>query len=88
MTNQSEKPNFKELLDLEYNWPDFYTFKMIVPVENLSLVHLHFSEFDLKLKESSKGNYVSITFRFLAQNSDEILELYERAKKIPKVFVL
>ena len=79
---------FKDLLDQEYTWPDYYTFKFIVPAVELPQAHVIFKDFNLKEKPSSKGKYVSLTFRHLIHDSDEIIHIYKIAKKVNKIISL
>ncbi|PSQ99949.1 MAG: DUF493 domain-containing protein [Bacteroidetes bacterium QS_9_68_14] len=84
---------FRELLDEETDWPTTYTFKFITPQDGLGELKELFeghpaSEEDLKVRSSSKGNYVSVTARLRMNSSDEVLDVYDRAYEIDDVIAL
>ncbi|PIP91502.1 MAG: DUF493 domain-containing protein [Bdellovibrionales bacterium CG12_big_fil_rev_8_21_14_0_65_38_15] len=77
----------KELLDNEYVWPAHYTFKFIVSSDRLGeLVEILGN--GVEVKESAKGNYVSVTLHAKMDSSDEVLELYKRAAVVKGVISL
>ncbi|MCB0336555.1 MAG: DUF493 family protein [Bdellovibrionales bacterium] len=80
--------NLQKLLDQQLEWPALYLFKFIVPQavkdELLSL----FSEFELTLKDSSKGSYVSVSFRAEVTSSAEVVEFYRKAEQVDGVMIL
>lgn len=80
--------NFKDLLDSEYNWPDYYLFKFIIKNDqkDVLLKTLEIKKYDEHL--SKKGTYISITYRKLIHASEEVLEIYKKAKTIPGVMTL
>jgi hypothetical protein len=79
---------FRELLDQNYQWPDFYTWKFIVKVESQNHVLALLDGHEITVKTSEKGNYVSITSRKLVKTTDEVLEVYSLISKIPGVMSL
>ena len=84
--DKSEK--FRELLDQTYQWPDFYTFKFIVKVENRDQVVALLGGHEVQFKVSEKGNYVSITSRLLVNTTEEVLKVYEAVALVPGVMSL
>ena len=80
--------SFREKLDQEYDWPALYTFKFIVPVKNREVVKEIFHNHTVVEKESSNGNYVSITAKVMAQSSDYIINIYLEANKVEGVISL
>ena len=68
--------SFKEKLDGEYQWPALYTFKFIAPLSMVAQVREIFMSHDIHEKESSKGNYKSLTINFMARSSDQVIEYY------------
>lgn len=80
--------NFRELLDQNYQWPDFYTWKFIVKVEIQNHVLALLDGHEISVKISEKGNYVSITSRKFVKATDEVLEIYSLISKIPGVMSL
>jgi uncharacterized protein len=82
----SEK--FRELLDQNYEWPDYYIFKFIVPVTCKDKVMELLKDHEVETKESKKGNYISITSRRLIHHTDEVILLYEKVSLIKGVMSL
>lgn len=80
--------SFKEKLDNEYDWPSLYTFKFIVPVDKKEDIKRIFVKHEFTEKQSSKGNYVSITSKVMASSSDIIVNFYLEANKIEGVIAL
>lgn len=79
---------FRELLDQNYQWPDFYTWKFIVKVDSHHQVVALLIGHEVSLKTSEKGNYVSITSRKFVATTDEVLEVYRLIASIPGVMSL
>lgn len=86
--NNQKSEQFRELLEQNYQWPDYYVWKFIVKVEIQDHVMTHLSDHEVNIKVSEKGNYVSISARKLVQTTDEVLETYERISKINGVMSL
>ncbi len=77
----------KELLDTEYIWPAEYTFKFIVSSERLGeLVEILGN--GVIVKESAKGNYVSVTLPAIMDSSDEVLNIYKKVARVEGVISL
>jgi putative lipoic acid-binding regulatory protein len=86
---------FRELLEEETDWPTTYTFKFIGPEDNLDALKGIFDEHPtgeegggLKVRSSSKGNYVSVTARLTMNSSEEVLAVYDRAYDLDDVIAL
>jgi hypothetical protein len=79
---------FIDLLDQNYTWPDYYFFKFIVPVESKEVVLSHLEGYQIELKESNKGNYVSITAKKIITHSQEVIVIYEKISTIKGVLSL
>jgi hypothetical protein len=79
---------FKSLLDEQVTWPDYYTFKFVVKVDNkdqaLSLLEGH----KIESKISKNGNYVSITSRKLLQSSEEVVAVYTLMSQVEGIMSL
>ena len=73
---------FKALLDNEYSWPAHYTFKFIIPRNNLDALKEVFERDDLKTKVSKKGTYISVTVEKYVISSEEIMTIYEECAEI------
>ena len=73
------------------SWPDVYMFKFIIPADErkLALISALFpDEADIKIKESSKGNYISFTAREMMMSSGRVIERYQQAAKIEGIIAL
>lgn len=79
---------FKEKLDGTHKWPSLYMFKFIVPRGKEEEVFALFPKNDLSTKESSKGNYISVTAKVMMGSSDAVMEKYHEANKIEGVLAL
>jgi putative lipoic acid-binding regulatory protein len=81
-------PKFKSLLDEQMTWPDYYTFKFVVKVNQknqaLELLEGHKTE----SKESKNGNFVSITSRKLMHSSEDVVAVYSMMSKVEGIMSL
>lgn len=80
--------NFQRLLDEEADWPHEYLFKFIVPRSQVNEVERLFNRIPVEIKESSKGNYASVTARMKVHTSDEVIAVYTAAAKIEGIILL
>lgn len=81
----------KEKLNAVGDWPRVYFFKFIVPSDNEKLAKveaLFGPEAQVSLKQSSKGNFVSVSAKELMLNADGVIERYEKAAKIDGLMAL
>ena len=76
---------FRDLLDQQHQWPDFYTFKFIVKAEDQDKVLAFLEGHEIHLRPSEKGNYVSITSRLYVSSTDEVLLVYQLVSGVPGV---
>jgi uncharacterized protein len=87
--SKSHKFNtFKKKLEEGYSWPALYMFKFIVPKGKEKEVILLFPRHEFKARESTQGNYVSLTVQLMCKSSDEIIEIYEKAHEIEGLIAL
>lgn len=73
------------------DWPRVYFFKFIVPASNEKLAKveaLFGAEAQVNIKQSSKGNFISISAKELMLNADRVIERYEQAAKIEGLMAL
>jgi putative lipoic acid-binding regulatory protein len=78
-----------ELLDQNYDWPDYYQFKFIVKVADRAKIEMYFRENDqIDIKPSKNGNYLSISVKRLISHSQEVLAVYSEVSKIEGVITL
>ena len=78
----------KALLENEYDWPATYRFKFIIPKDKESEIENMFSKERIEYKASKKGNYLSVNFEKLCQNSEDIIQIYEQASTIKGLILL
>ena len=88
----SSKQKVKKLLNNHHDWPSIYTFKFIVKGD-LQIIAQTQELFNTKtavitMKNSSKGNYVSITAKEVMNSPEEILEIYAKANEIEDLIAL
>ena len=90
-----ESDTFRELIKkLEESitfFPYIYMFKFIIKADNktMALVEVIFdNDAEIIQKQSSKGNFISITVKQVVMNVDEIISIYEKAAKIEGVMSL
>ena len=78
----------KALLENEYDWPATYRFKFIIPKDKESEIENMFPKERIEYKASKKGNYLSVNFEKLCQNSEDIIQIYEQASTIKGLILL
>jgi len=72
-------------------WPRVYFFKFIIPANNkkLALVEALFGpEAKVSIKQSNKGNYLSVSAKELMLSPNRVIERYEKASKIKGLIAL
>lgn len=79
---------FQALLDDQTEWPSKYLFKFIVPRAGLNELKAVFGEHPVKVRASTKGNYVSVTAKMEMQSSDEVIHIYRAAGEVDGVISL
>jgi hypothetical protein len=73
------------------DWPRVYFFKFIIPANNkkLALVEALFGpEAKVTIKQSNKGNYLSVSAKELMLSPDRVIERYEKASTIKGLIAL
>ena len=73
---------FRQKLDDQHTFPGLYIFKFIVPSEAVEQVEKLWNNGEVKKKPSSKGKYTSVTINAQVENSEQIVEIYQRASEI------
>ena len=76
-----EEGSFREQLEHVHSFPGRYTFKFIARREQENEVKKLIKDAKIKLKRSSGNKYISVTFYANMNTSDEVIEIYEEAKK-------
>ncbi|MEM6532255.1 MAG: DUF493 family protein [Myxococcota bacterium] len=80
--------NFRRLLDEQYEWPSFYTFKFIVPAAKAPDVERLFPPGTSSRRPSSKGNYISVSATMNVGSADSVIAMYEEAASIEGIIAL
>lgn len=80
--------NFQQLLEDQIEFPSEYLFKFIVPSPNLDDLKNVFGHYPVEVRESRKGNYVSVTARMQMHSSDEVIAVYTAAAEVDDVISL
>jgi len=88
MLHDQDLQKFRELLDDQYTWPDYYEFKFIVKAAEKKDVIEKLPGFTLNETPSAKGNYISISARKLMKDTQEVLEVYEEMSKLKGIITL
>jgi putative lipoic acid-binding regulatory protein len=80
--------SFREKLDDQHEWPGLYIFKFIVPSDKISELKSILPKGNITEKASSKGTYKSLTYKAHMLSSDQVIDLYIKAKKIEGIISL
>ncbi|HBH05978.1 MAG TPA: DUF493 domain-containing protein [Flavobacteriales bacterium] len=81
----------KEQIEKNHDFPIVYLFKFIIPNDNrvLALTEALFgAEAEVQIRQSSKGNYISISGKELMIDADSIINRYKSAEKIKGLIAL
>ncbi len=81
----------KKLEETIHSFPYVYLFKFIIKADNkaMALVEVMFSnDAEIIQKQSSKGNYISISVKQVVLSVDEIISIYKKASEIEGVIIL
>lgn len=81
----------KKLEESIISFPYIYMFKFIIKSDNrtMALIEVIFdNDADIIQKQSTKGNYISITVKQVVLSVDEIISIYEKAAEIEGVISL
>ena len=79
---------FIEKLENQHTWPSEYMFKFIVPSNLEDEVRKIFDGQKVTSRESSKGNYSSITVKMMINSTKEVIQIYEEAHKVEGIIAL
>ncbi len=79
---------FKEKLDQEHEWPGIYIFKFVVPKEKVQDFKETFPEYTFQERKSKAGNYISFTLKMEMKSSDEVVDIYFKAKTVEGIISL
>jgi putative lipoic acid-binding regulatory protein len=91
MTNNSFSELQIKLEESIKSFPYVYLFKFIVKADNksIALIQVMFgNDAEIFQKQSSKGNYVSLSVKQVVLNVEEIISIYKKASEIEGVITL
>lgn len=91
MTNNSFSELQIKLEESIKSFPYVYLFKFIVKADNksIALVQVMFgNDAEIFQKQSSKGNYVSLSVKQVVLSVEEIISIYKKASEIEGVITL
>ena len=91
MLSGETKQRLKERLDQVHEWPSVYMYKFIFEPDQArldSVLALFPPESEVLRKYSTGGKYLSLTFREVMMNADDVVERYDKASEIQGVIVL
>lgn len=83
-----DKVDFKKKLDAVHSWPSQYTFKFIVPTENLPGLRARLPIGLISERLSKNGRYTAVTIRSLMNSSEAVISVYEEVAQIEQVIAL
>ena len=96
MTQDDKSEQFynrlREQLKNDTSWPSPYMYKFIVPasLEKIAEIEAVFNgkEAVIKTRDSSKGNYTSVSIEVTMESPDEVVEKYLEVSKVEGVISL
>jgi len=88
MSSEKDIESFREKLEAVSEWPSLYMFKFIVMAEKQDQIKDIFENHEVIVKPSSKGKYVSLTIKMLANSAEQIIEKYIETNKVEGVIAL
>lgn len=78
----------KELLAVNNKWPCHYTFKFIVPSQNLDELKQIFADEKMVLKPSKNGNYTSLSVTKKEKDPESVVVTYQAVSHIKNLIML
>ncbi len=89
MTDPRKEEKYRKLkaaLDETTNWPSVYMFKFIIPANNRTLAQVenlfNSRESEITVRESRKGNFLSVTVKEMMMSPEKVIERYRMAEGI------
>ncbi len=89
--NENKYEKQRRQLEEAFDWPTVYMFKFIVPAENRKVAQLQllFEETaEIRIRESRKGNYLSVTIKEMMMDPESVLKVYQETSKIEGLIAL
>jgi uncharacterized protein len=87
-TDDKSTESFRSSLDANYQWPAVFTFKFIVPKDQITQILESFSVNPVKAQQSSSGRFTSYTFEMEMNSSLQVVETYASVTNIPGLISL
>ena len=96
MNNSQQSEDFykrlKTQLEDNFSWPSMYLYKFIVPSDNekIHAIRKIFAASDAQLntRESSKGNFTSVSVKLKMESPDAVIEKYLEVSAVEGVISL
>lgn len=88
MKDFKELNQLKTLLDQQYTWPSFYTFKFVVPASERQALQELLPGGEFSERHSSSGRFVSVTMKRRVRSSGEVLNIYHSVREIEGLIAL
>jgi hypothetical protein len=88
MSTEKDIESFREKLEAVSEWPSLYMFKFIIEADKQDEIKEIFENHEVIVKPSSKGKYVSLTIKMLANSAEQIIEKYLETNKVKGVIAL
>jgi len=88
MSSEKDIESFRKKLEAVSEWPSLYMFKFIVMAEKQDQIKDIFENHEVIVKPSSKGKYVSLTIKMLANSAEQIIDKYIETNKVEGVIAL
>ena len=83
--------NLKSKLEEQFNWPQPYLFKFIIPSDNekLALVQALFgAEAQVTTRQSKTNKFTSVSAKEVMMSPDEVVAIYKKAEGIEGIISL
>lgn len=87
-TDDKSTESFRSSLDANYQWPAVFTFKFIVPQDQITQILESFTVDPVKAQQSSSGRFTSYTFEMEMNSSLQVVETYASVTNIPGLISL
>lgn len=84
--------SLKEKLEEQHNFPEEYLFKFIVKDDDKKIIEIlrifDGLKYTMSNRESSKGNYTSVSLQCFVMDADQVINIYQEVGKIENVMML
>ena len=92
MGSPQKYQKLRRQLEEGFEWPQVYMFKFIVPANNAKVAKVeqlfNSKEARVTIRESSKGNFISITAQEMMISPDRVIDRYQQAEHIEGLIAL